>query len=114
MSEIESTAQKDAYDRHLDPQHVVMPIRVYFVILGILVVLTALTVWVAFFDLGQFSTPLALLIATVKATAVILYFMHVRYSTKLTWIVVAASLLWLGVLFCLTLADFLTRHWALT
>ena len=109
--------EHDAFEQPIqgdDPQHHVTPISLYVGVLALLGGLTALTVWIAFVDLGQFSTPVALLIATVKTTAVILYFMHVKYSTKLTWIVVGAAFLWLGVLFALTLADFLTRHWVLT
>ena len=105
--ELEQETERD------DPQHHVTPIRLYVGVLVLLGGLTALTVWIAFVDLGQFSTPVALLIATVKTTFVILYFMHLKYSTKLTWIVVGAAFLWLGVLFSLTLADFLTRHWIL-
>ncbi len=108
MEEHEEAIQAD------DPQHHVTPIRLYIGVLVLLGGLTALTVWIAFVDLGQFSTPVALLIATVKTTAVILYFMHLKYSTKLTWIVVGAAFLWLGVLFSLTLVDYLSRHWILT
>jgi len=104
----------DEYGRHDDPQHHVTPIRVYLGVLVLLLVATGLTVWVAFVDLGQFSTPLALVIATIKASAVILYFMHVRYSTRLTWTVVLGAFFWLAVLFALTLADYLSRHVPLT
>lgn len=99
---------------HRDPAAHVTPIRVYAAVFLTLMVLTAVTVAVAFVDLGHFSTPAALLIATVKATAVILYFMHVRYSTRLTWVVVIGSIFWLGVLFVLTLADYLSRAWMVT
>ena len=53
----------------------------------------------------------AMAIAVVKATVVILWFMHVIHSPRLTWIVVISSFLWLGVLFVLTFSDYLTRHW---
>ena len=57
--------------------------------------------------------PIALGIAIAKATLVILFFMHVIHSTRLTWVVVASSFLWLGVLFVLTFTDYLTRLWLL-
>jgi cytochrome c oxidase subunit 4 len=101
-------------DEHHDPkfavhQHVT-PKSVYFVIFGALMVLTAFTVWIALQDLGFLNTPMALGVATIKATLVILYFMHVRHATRLTWVVVVGSFLWLGVLFVLTYSDYLSRH----
>ena len=68
-------------------------------------------VWVAFIDLGPFNTVVALAIACTKATLVVLFFMHVKYSTRLTWAVVAGSVFWLGILLALTLSDYLTRAW---
>ena len=65
-------------------------------------------------DLGMWNTPIALIIATIKAVLVILFFMHVIHSTRLTWVVVIGAFLWLGVLFVLTFADYLTRLWNLT
>ena len=94
------------------PTHHVTPPRVYIVIFSALMVMTAITVGVAFLNLGILNTPIALAIAGMKATVVILYFMHVRYSTRLTWVVVVGSFLWLGVLFVLTFTDYLTRHWS--
>ena len=57
---------------------------------------TALTVWVANYDLKQWNAIVALSIAVIKATLVVLYFMHVRYSSKLTWVFVVAGLVWLS------------------
>ena len=88
----------------------IVPTRVYYLIFGILMIGTALTVGVAFVDLGPFNSIAALTIAVVKATLVVLFFMHVRYSTKLTWAVVAGSVFWLGLLLALTFSDYLTRH----
>ena len=85
--------------------------KIYFGIFGALMVLTALTVWVATFDLGRWNAIMALSIAVVKATLVVLYFMHVRYSSKLTWVFVCAGIIWLIILFAFTLSDFLTRGW---
>jgi len=89
----------------------IVPIRVYYTIFGILMLGTYLTVQIAFFDLGPLNTIAALTIAVLKATLVVLFFMHVRYSTRLTWAVVLGSIFWLGILLTLTLSDYLTRPW---
>jgi len=91
-------------------QHIV-PKRVYLLIFAALLVLTAITVWVAFKDLGPLNDVVALGIAVVKATLVILYFMHVRYSSGLTWVLVVAGFLFLVILLSLTMSDVATRHW---
>lgn len=86
-----------------------VPPRVYVTIFLALMVLTAVTVGVAFLDLGPFNTVVALVIASVKMLLVVLYFMHVRYSTRLTWLVVGGGFFWLLLLLLLTLSDYLTR-----
>ncbi len=91
-------------------QHIV-PMRVYFVIFFALMILTATTVWVAFFDLGAVNDAVALGIASTKAMLVILYFMHVRYSSRLTWIFAAVGFFFLFILLAFTLSDVLTRDW---
>mgnify|MGYP003575867301 FL=1 len=72
---------------------------------------TAITVGVAFVDLGPLNAIVALTIAVLKATLVVLFFIHVSYSTKLTWAVVLGSVFWLGILLALTFSDYLTRAW---
>jgi cytochrome c oxidase subunit IV len=89
----------------------VTPMWIYIAVFLALAAGTLLTWWVSTIDLGWMNTPIALLIATIKAVLVILFFMHVIHSTRLTWVVVIASFLWLGVLFVLTFADYLTRLW---
>jgi cytochrome c oxidase subunit 4 len=89
-------------------EHIVSK-KLYFVIFGALMVLTVLTVWVANIDLGWLNTPVALAIAVTKAVLVVLYFMHVRYSSRLTWVVVAGGFLWLVIMVGLTMSDYLTR-----
>jgi cytochrome c oxidase subunit 4 len=84
---------------------------VYYTVFAALMVGTAVTVGVSFLDLGAFNTVAALAIAVFKAALVVLFFMHVKYSTRLTWAVVAGSVLWLGILLSLTLGDYLTRSW---
>ncbi len=86
-------------------------VRVYLAVFAALFVLTAATVWVAFHDWGFLNTPIALGIAVVKATLVVLYFMHVRYTTRLTQVVVVSGFLWLLILFSFTLSDYASRGW---
>ena len=85
--------------------------RTYYVIFGLLMLCTYLTWQVAYFDLGPLNTVAALGIAIFKATLVVLFFMHVKESARLTWAVVLGSLFWLGILIALTLGDYLTRSW---
>jgi cytochrome c oxidase subunit IV len=91
-------------------QHVV-PRKVYFAVFTALIVLTATTTAVAFSDLGPWNTVVALGIAFIKATLVALFFMHVKYSPRLTQITVAGGLFWLVILIALTLSDFMSRGW---
>jgi cytochrome c oxidase subunit 4 len=83
----------------------------YYGVFLALMVGTALTVLVAFYDLGALNNVLMLGIAMTKALLVILFFMHVRWSTRLTWVVVASGFFWLLILFGLTMQDYLTRGW---
>ncbi len=89
----------------------VVPVRIYLMVFFALLVLTATTVGVAFVDLGILNNVVALGIAALKATLVILFFMHVRYSTRLTALVVVSGVLWLGIFVGLTLVDYATRGW---
>ena len=89
----------------------IMPTRVYYTIFAILLFCTYLTVQIAFLDLGVLNTVAALAIAMFKATLVVLFFMHVKYSTRLTWAVVLGGIFWLGILLTLTMTDYLTRVW---
>lgn len=89
----------------------VAPKSMYYGVFGALIVGTALTVLVAFLDLGVLNNIVMLLIASVKALLVILFFMHVRWSTRLTWVVAASGFVWLIILFGLTMTDYLTRGW---
>jgi cytochrome c oxidase subunit 4 len=87
----------------------VVPLKTYFAIFGALMGGTALTVFVAFQDLGPMNTVVALTIAGIKALLVVLWFMHVKYSSRLTWIFALAGFLWLLLMIGLTMADFDTR-----
>lgn len=92
--------------------HHVVPVRVYAAVFTSLMVLTTLTVWVAFQSLSDpWNDVIALTIAVCKATVVVLFFMHVRYSTRLTTLVVLTAGLFLMILLGLTLSDFFSRGW---
>jgi len=92
-------------------EHIV-PVRIYFIILSVLILGTALTVWAGFRDFpGPLNVIIALTIASIKATLVILYFMHLRYSQRLLWIIFLSALFWMGLLFALTFSDYWTRQW---
>ncbi|MDQ1637129.1 MAG: cytochrome c oxidase subunit [Pyrinomonadaceae bacterium] len=92
-------------------EHIVS-LKIYLSIFLALLVGTALTVWAGLHDFpGQLNVIIALTIAVVKATLVVLYFMHVRYSSRLIWVVFTSALFWLAILFALTLSDYWTRSW---
>lgn len=92
-------------------EHIVYP-RVYITIFLVLLVGTLLTAWVAFFNFpGPLNAVIALTIATIKASFVVLYFMHVRYSGRLIWLVIGSALFWLAIMFALTISDYSSRNW---
>jgi len=92
-------------------QHHIAPLKTYFSVFGTLMVLTVVTVWVAFFDLGAFNILVAMTIASVKAYVVVLYFMHVKYSPKIIGLTAAAGFIWFFLMLALTIADFASRGW---
>ena len=89
----------------------VSPLSTYFTIFGALMVLSAITVGAAFVNLGSLNPVVALAIAGVKATLVILFFMHVKYSSRLTKLTVVLSLFFVAILFAEMLMDYATRGW---
>jgi cytochrome c oxidase subunit 4 len=91
--------------------HHVVPVKTYLTIFAALMAFTAITVAVAFVDLGSLNNVVMLGIAVTKATLVVMYFMHVRYSTRLIPIVAAGGFFWLLILFGITMSDYLTRGW---
>jgi cytochrome c oxidase subunit 4 len=92
-------------------EHIV-PVKVYIVIALALMVGTAVTVVAGKMDFpGPLNVIVALTIACIKATLVVLYFMHVRYSSRLIWVIVTSALFWMAILFALTLSDYWTRTW---
>jgi cytochrome c oxidase subunit IV len=98
-------AEHEEYEEH------VVPYTVYLAVFGALMVLTVLTVVVAFFDLGNLNVTVALTVAVMKASLVVLFFMHAKYQSQIIKLVVLASIVWLGFLFLITLSDYLTRGW---
>jgi cytochrome c oxidase subunit 4 len=97
-------------DVHDSLNHVVPP-RIYITVGALLLVLTGTTAGVSYLDLGVFNAVVALFIACVKASIVVLFFMHVKYSSKLTKLTVFSGLFTFMVLMMLTLADYFTRAW---
>ena len=93
---------------HEHTEHIVPP-SLCLVIILTLMGLTALTVAVAYIDLGRFNIVAALGIATIKATLVVLFFMHAKYSPKRTKLVIFAGIFWLIILLFMTLSDYATR-----
>ena len=92
-------------------EHVITPISTYVTIFVSLLVLTGLTYLVALQDFGWLNTPIALGVALIKASLVVVYFMGLRYNTPLTKVTAVAGFFWLLILFGITLSDYLTRPW---
>jgi len=98
----------DLPEEHSATKHV--SLATYFVVFALLMILLILTVVAAFaVNLGNANILVALSIAIVKAVLVVLYFMHVKYASRLTKIFVASAFLWLAIMFALTFGDYLTR-----
>lgn len=92
-------------------EHHIVPKRVYYLVFATLIVLTWVTALVSTVDLGRWNIFVALAIAIMKASLVVLFFMHVKYSTRLTKMVVISGLFWLILLLFITMSDFWTRGW---
>ena len=88
----------------------VVSTRVYLGVFAALLALTGITVWAARHDFGALNTPVALGIAVLKAVLVILFFMHVKYSPRLTKLVVASAFVWLAIMIVGTLQDYYSPH----
>jgi cytochrome c oxidase subunit IV len=83
--------------------------KLYLLIVSALFVGTVLTYYIAKIDLGIWNPVVALTIAVIKATLVILFFMHVYYSNKLTKLTISAGFFWLMIMITMSLSDYLTR-----
>jgi cytochrome c oxidase subunit IV len=100
----------DPHDSHDVDFHVVSPV-IYLIVFASLLVGTALTVLASYFELGVWNPIVALLIACIKATIVVLFFMHVKYSSRLTKLTVGAGLFTFMALVGMTLSDYFSRAW---
>ena len=102
----------NTHDEHSGAHHIVS-IPLYLIVFGILMVGTIVTVLVAFLDLDHIfpgaNTLVALTIAFFKMSAVVLIFMHVRWSSRLIWLTALAGFFWLAIMFAFTMQDYLTR-----
>src|SRR5690348_1109574 len=100
-------------------EHLVSPM-VYLLVVVLLMVLLVVTMALAFIDVDHFTqrhnlgsgwnTGIALAIAIIKASLIVLYFMHLKFAAKLTWAFAAAGFLWLGIMLVLTMGDYFTRN----
>ncbi|MCG3208417.1 MAG: hypothetical protein FOGNACKC_02021 [Anaerolineae bacterium] len=89
--------------------HHIVPVRIYLMVFGALMVLAALTVGASFINLGVFNNLIALAIAVTKAGLIMAFFMHLKYSSRLTWIVAGVGFFWLIIFFVITLGDYMAR-----
>jgi cytochrome c oxidase subunit IV len=94
---------------HADHADHVVPVRTYLLVFASLMVLTFLTVAASRYDFGEANTIVAMAIAVLKATLVVLFFMHVKYSNRLVQLLVAASFVWLALLIGGALSDYVSR-----
>jgi len=94
-----------------EQRHHVVPVRVYLAVFLALCVGTVLTVSAAGHDFGALNTPIALVIAITKATLVVLYFMHVRYSPRLVTLMIGTGVVFLMLLILFTMSDYVSRPW---
>jgi len=92
-------------------KHHIVDVKIYVAVFLALMVLTALTVFVAFKDFGFLNDVIAMSIAVIKMLLVVLIFMHLKYSARLLWLIAGAGLIWLVIMFGITLSDYRTREW---
>jgi cytochrome c oxidase subunit 4 len=103
-------SQQSTVNSRQGEDHVV-PVKVYLTVFFVLLVMTATTTVVSGIDLGPWNTVVALGIAVFKASLVVLFFMHAKYSSKLTRVVIFGGLFWLAILLLITFSDFVSRGW---
>ncbi|RPH38231.1 caa(3)-type oxidase subunit IV [bacterium] len=87
----------------------ILPKKTYYLVGAALMVLLGVTVGVALVPLGPFNVLVALAVAFTKALIVVLYFMHVKYNSRLTWVFASGGVLWLLIMIILTMGDFIAR-----
>ncbi len=96
---------------HQDHHEHVVPVTTFLIVFAALLVLMTITVVVAFLPLGEFNLPIALTIAVIKALLVVLFFMEVKYGSRLLWVFAGSSFVFLLIMLALTMNDYLTRGW---
>jgi cytochrome c oxidase subunit 4 len=89
--------------------HTIVPTKTYVAIFGALMALLAITVGVAYIDLGKLNLAAAMAISVAKAALIVTVFMHLRYGRKLTWVFAGAGFFWLGIMLVLVMTDYATR-----
>ncbi len=92
-------------------EHHIVPVSVYLAVFFTLIALTWVTAWISTVDLGPLNIYVALSIAIFKASLVVLFFMHIKYGTRLTKMIVGAGLFWLALLLFIVMIDIGTRNW---
>ena len=92
-------------------EHTIVPVKTYFSVVAALMVFTAITVAVAFVDLGPANNVVMLSIAVVKATLVVMFFMHAKYGTRLIPLVAASGFFFVLLMFVITMSDYMSRGW---
>ena len=103
-------AEHPASDQHHAHQHIV-PVRIYLAVFAVLMLFLFLTVWVAYQPLGNFNLMVALTIAMIKSILIVMFFMEVKYGSKLLWAFVGSSFVFLMIFFILTMNDYVSRGW---
>lgn len=96
---------------HSDHTHHVVPLSVYYGVYTALLVLLVATYLVSKIELGPFNIVVAMTIAVIKMVLIVLFFMHIRWSSRMVQFFAGAALFWLGILFVLTLNDYFARDW---
>jgi cytochrome c oxidase subunit 4 len=91
--------------------HQVVSVKTYVFVFVALIVLTATTVGVSRIDLGEFNFIVAMTIAVIKGTLVVMFFMDVRRATSLTKLFAGAGFFWMAILLVFVLSDYLSRGW---
>ena len=108
-----SAAHSSDYNKPQDvaETHHVVPISTYLLVFFALMILLVLTLAAAAVDLGPLNIVIAVSIALIKAVLIVLYFMHVKFSSRLIQIFVSSAFIWLAILFVLALSDYVSRGW---
>jgi cytochrome c oxidase subunit 4 len=104
-------SQQSTVDSQQGEHDHVVPVGVYLGVFVTLLVMTAATTAISGIDLGAWNTVVALVIAVFKASLVVLFFMHAKYSPKLTRVVIFGGVFWLAILLLITFSDFASRGW---